>query len=88
MLISAAGRTPTGHIAIESIREDIMDAQIFQIDKQRSKRAAQLPAFPIPMDLMAATRSATEFFVWYAGAMLTIHVAIVRSACESMVRHG
>ena len=65
-----------------------MDAQVFQIDEQRSKRSAQLPAFPIPLDLVAAMRSATEFFVWYAGAMLTIHVAIVRSACESMVRHG
>ncbi len=65
-----------------------MDAQVFQIDEQRSKRSAQLPAFPIPLDLVAATRSATEFFVWYAGAMLTIHVAIVCSACESMVCHG
>lgn len=65
-----------------------MDAQVFQIDKQRSKRAAQLPAFPIPMDLMAATRSATEFFVWYAGAMLTIHIAMVRSAMSGFVRHG
>jgi hypothetical protein len=62
-----------------------MDAQIYQLDEQRSRRAA-LIAFPVPMDLVAATRSVTEFMVWYAGAMLTIHAALVRSAVE-VVQH-
>lgn len=60
-----------------------MDAQIFQIDEQRSKRDA-LIRIPAPIDLLAATRSAAEFAVWYAGAMLTIHVALIRSAVSAM----
>lgn len=64
-----------------------MDAQVFQIDEQRSKRAAHLPAFPVPLDLLAMTRSATAFCVWYAGAMLTIHVSMVQAAFSG-VRRG
>lgn len=60
-----------------------MDAQIFQLDEQRRQRSTAI-AFPVPADLITATRSATEFFAWYAGAMLTIHVALVRSAIESV----
>jgi len=60
-----------------------MDAQIFQIDEQRRQRSTAM-AFPVPADLITATRSAAEFFAWYAGAMLTIHVALVRSAIESL----
>ncbi len=60
-----------------------MDAQIFQLDEQRRQRSTAM-AFPVPADLITATRSAAEFFAWYAGAMLTIHVALVRSAIESL----
>ena len=62
-----------------------MDAQTIQIDERRSKRA-QVVAFTAPLDVVAATRSATAFFVWYAGAMLNFHVAMVCSACKSMNR--
>lgn len=60
-----------------------MDAQIFQIDEQRSKRDA-LIRLQAPIDLLAATRSAAEFAAWYVGAMLTIHVSFVRSAIAAM----
>jgi len=60
-----------------------MDAQIFQIDEQRRQRGTAMVS-PVPIDLIAATRSATEFFAWYAGAMLTIHVSLVRSAIAAM----
>lgn len=60
-----------------------MDAQIFQLDEQRRQRSTAI-AFPVPADLITATRSATEFFAWYAGAMLTIHVSFVRSAIAAM----
>ena len=56
-----------------------MDAQIFQIDAQRIKRAALIPI----IDPFAAMRSAVSFFSWYAEMMVTVHVAMVRAACGS-----
>ena len=61
-----------------------MDAQIFQIDEQRHKRHhATYNGFPV-LDVMRATQSAAAFFTWYAGALLSFHVAVLRSAVERM----
>ncbi len=60
-----------------------MDAQIFQLDEQRLQRRAPI-AFPVHVDLIEVTRSAMTFYAWYAGAMVSVHVALVQSAIESV----
>ena len=56
-----------------------MDAQVFNLDEQRIKRAALIPI----IDPFAAMSSAGSFFSWYAEMMVTAHVAMVRAACGS-----
>lgn len=80
--MNVGGQWTIVHAATVFICEGIaMDAQIFQMAEQRSKRAAHAASLPL-LDVVRATSSAAAFFTWYTGALLRFHVTLLRAALE------